>query len=182
MRRRVGFGACFVAGIAAGLAAAAVSVVASALLGGTPPAQIAGPSAFVAGLFGGWLVLPLVRGSTTWMWAVCLSFATAMSLAVALLPTAFLPLPRGLIFLNGLAEPLGQVLQALGVLHHHAPAFAGGAASGARGPARSSPGARGLFLLAAITMHYLVAIATAAVASGIAGLMARPAAAQSRPA
>ncbi len=178
MQRRVGIVAAFVAGIAAGVAAAALSVLASKLLGGSPPAQIAGGSAFVAGLLGGWLVLPLVRGSTAWMWAVCLFFATAVSLAVALLPLAFLPLPRSLMFLNGLAAPLGAVLQAVGILHRHAPALAGGPPPGARRPA----GGRGLFLLAAITMHYVVAIATAAVALWVARPQVRPAGARARPA
>jgi hypothetical protein len=107
-----------VAGLGAGLAGAAASVIAEAALG-VPfplPADTA-VSSFVAGMGGGLLYAALVgnvRRPVPWLWILTLGIATVDSLLIALLP---LPAGPGLQGppLDGLIIPIEQIGALLGI-------------------------------------------------------------------
>jgi len=143
-----------------------LSLLASSLLGGTPPAQTAFGSAFVAGLLAG--VLYWALPSRAWLWAWPCSSRRRSAWPWPSCPWAFVPLPRSLMFVNGLVAPGGAIL------HSQAPKFAGGP------PSAGGPGP-GNLLAAAITMHDLVACA-AVVPWRPGGRPARPSGGTRRPA
>jgi hypothetical protein len=149
----IGFGAALGAGGVAGLVAAAAADCAGVLLYSAthPPVASATGSAWTAALAGGFLYWLLARSAAAprrWLWAVALGAATALSLVELLLPAALGAVPAQGRVLAGLLEPAAQVLAAIGRTHAAAPA------------ARAVSFIRGRFLLAAVVMHYAVAVAT----------------------
>lgn len=144
--RAVRFGRSLIAGVGAGaVAALAVLGAASLMHARIPPPTPAAGSAFAAGVLGGilfWLLSLGSRRAVLWLWVASLFAATAISLVVALLPRASLPLPHALFFMAGLLGPLGQILALLGAAKFGSGHF----------PPQG--------LQAAITMHYVVAVAT----------------------
>jgi len=178
---------CLAAGAVAGVVAAAGCVSAGDLLHSrTPPAHIAEVSAFAAAVVGGllfWILSAAGRRPRLWLWVFTLAAATGITLVEALLPMAVLPLPRTFGSLNGLTEPLAQVLKALGLIHGgplrggpggppHG-AFPGGGAPGSLhgGPGGHGSGhIRGRFLYTAAVMHYVVAVAASLVIPWLATL------------
>jgi hypothetical protein len=146
----IGFGAALGAGGVAGLVAAAAADCAGVLLYSAthPPVAAATGSAWTAALAGGslyWLLARTAAAPRRWLWAVALSAATALSLVELLLPAALGAVPAQGRVLAGLLEPAAQVLAAIGRTHAAAPAVSF---------------IRGRFLLAAVVMHYAVAVAT----------------------
>lgn len=137
------FGRALLAGIGAGIAAALASVgVAAAVHARIPPPEPTVGSAFLAGVLGGLVYAGwsrVVARPALALWITSLTFATAISILVAILP---FPSGRDLIALPipGLLVPLRQVAALAGIGHFSSFHF---------------PSA---YLRVAITQHYITAI------------------------
>jgi len=137
-----GWGRGTLAGLGAGIVAAAATVATSLIGGRVPPPVPAAWSALVAGVVGGLLYVWLTRVAsrpTTALWVIALVLATIDSLLITLLP-----LPSGSVILFGapiigLMVPIKQVLALVGLGHFGARHF----------PAR--------FLATDAAMHYVTA-------------------------
>jgi hypothetical protein len=153
MRRR---GTFLAAGIGAGMVAALGSVGLQLATGVriAPLPEIAW-SAFVAGIAGGllyWVLARVVRRPVLALWGVSLGIATLDNLLIALLPLPGGHEPHFGIPIDGLVVPLRQMAALAGFGHFGAGYF----------PVAKLP--------ADVVMHYVPAVAVAALVPWLAGL------------
>ena len=142
--KNVGWGMALLAGVGAGIIAAAACLLVLLILHAEiPPRRASALSAFAAGVLGGLLYAlwsRVTRRPGAALWTTTLVLATAISVLVAMLPfpqgSSRFPIP-----IAGLLVPFRQVLALVGL----------GQFSDRRFPAQ--------FLHVAITQHYVTAVA-----------------------
>ncbi len=155
--RAVGWGAGLLAGIGAGIVAAAASVGVGIVMNAPiPPARAVAWSAFVAGVLGGLLyawLSSVVSRPARWLWGITLALATIDSLLIGMFA---MPEGRGpnLPFV-GLVVPIRQLATLLGM---------------GRLGTRHFPAA---YLAAVTAMHYVTAIAVSILVPWWAGRKAK---------